>query len=95
MNKNQLAQQLAISERLPLSTAFMAVDGIIRIIGETLAKGDDLALRSFGVFSPVYREQRPARNPITNEVVIVPAHRTVKFRPSKELKESLNRCDEN
>lgn len=90
MNKNKLAQELAVSERLPLSTAFKAVDGLIRIASETLAKGEDIAIRCFGVFTPVNRAERPARNPKTNEEIMVPAHRTVKFRPSKELKESLN-----
>lgn len=94
MNKNKLAQELAVSERLPLSTAFKAVDGIIRIIGETLAKGEDIAVRCFGVFSVVNRAERPARNPLTNEEIMVPAHRTVKFRPSKEIKEAINRCHE-
>ena len=94
MNKTKLAQELAVSERLPLSTAFKAVDGIIRIIGETLAKGEDIAIRCFGVFSIVKRVERPARNPRTQEKVIVPSHLTVKFRPSKELKQTLNICDE-
>ncbi|MDE5871176.1 MAG: HU family DNA-binding protein [Muribaculaceae bacterium] len=94
MNKNQLAHKLAVSERLPLSTAFKAVDGIIRIIGETLARGEEMAVRCFGIFSPVERAERPARNPHTQEKVMVPAHRTVKFRPSKELKEMLNRGHE-
>ena len=90
MNKNQLAQELAVSERLPLSTAFKAVDGIIRIVGETLAAGEEVSFRGFGVFSIVHRSERPARNPHTNDEVMVPAHRTVKFRPSKELKKTLN-----
>lgn len=94
MNKNQLAQELAVSEKLHLSTAFKAVDGIFRIIGETLAKGDDMAIRCFGVFSTVNRAERPARNPHTNVAVLVPAHLTVKFRPSNELKKILNNCND-
>lgn len=90
MNKNKLAQELAVSERLPLSTAVKAVDGIIRIMGETLAKGEDMAIRCFGVLSVVHREERLGRNPKTGEEKTIPAHLTVKFRPSKELKESLN-----
>ncbi len=38
MTKNDLAREVAVSEKLHLSTAVKAVDGIIRVIKEALAK---------------------------------------------------------
>lgn len=90
MTKNELTKELAVSEKLHLSTAVKAVDGAIRIIKEALVKGDEVTLRGFGTLSAVKREQRSALHFKTKEPIIVPAHTSVKFKISKELKEQLN-----
>ena len=90
MTKNDLAREVSVSEKLHLSTAVKAVDGIFRVIKETLAKGEEVTLRGFGTLSVVQREERNAVHFKTKEPIVVPAHRSVKFRISKELKEQLN-----
>lgn len=90
MTKNDLARELAVSEKLHLSTAVKAVDGIIRILKESLTKGDDVSLRGFGTLAVVQREERPARHFSTGEHITIPAHRTVKFKISNELKDAIN-----
>ncbi|MCH5234504.1 MAG: integration host factor subunit beta [Muribaculaceae bacterium] len=90
MKKNDLVKELAVSEKLTLTTATKAVDGVIRVIKETLAKGEDITLRGFGTLSVVDCAEKTARNISTGQPVIIPAHKSVKFKPSKELKESLN-----
>lgn len=90
MRKSELARELAVSEKIHLSTATKAVDGILRIIKEALAKDEDVTLRGFGTLSTLQREARPAIDFQTKEPITIPAHRTVKFKISKELKEILN-----
>lgn len=90
MTKNDLAKELAVSEKLHLSTAVKAIDGLIRILKENLVKGEDIFLRGFGTLAVVHREQRPARNLSSGETIIVPAHRSVKFRPGADLKNLLS-----
>ncbi len=90
MKKDELVKELAVSEKLHLSTAVKAVDGILRIVKETLAKGESITLRGFGTIAPVMRDERTARNFKTGGTVTIPAHRTVNIRPSRELKEMLN-----
>lgn len=90
MTKNDLAREVAVSEKLHLSTSVKAVDGILRVIKETLAKGEDVTLRGFGTLSVIQREERNAVHFKTKEPIVVPAYRTVKLRISKELKEQLN-----
>ena len=51
MTKNDLAREVSVSEKLHLSTAVKAVDGIIRVIKEALAKGEEVTLRGFGTLS--------------------------------------------
>lgn len=90
MRKNELAKELAVSEKLHLSTSIKAVDGVLRILRETLAKGEEVTLRGFGTLCVVQREERNAVHFKTKEPIVIPAHNTVKFKPSKELKEQLN-----
>lgn len=90
MTKNDLAIEASVSEKLHLSTAVKAVDGIIRVIKEALAKGEEVTLRGFGTLSVVQCEERNAVHFKTKEPIVVPAHRTVRIRISKELKEQLN-----
>lgn len=90
MTKNELAKELAVSEHLHLSTATQAVDGILRIIKNALADGDDITLRGFGTISTVKREARNAVDFKTNTSITIPAFRTVRIKISKELKNILN-----
>ncbi len=90
MTKNELAKEVAVSEKLHLSTTFQAVDGILRVIKETLAKGESVVIRGFGTFQPIECKERPARDFKTGKPCVIPAHRSAKFRVSKDLVKVLN-----
>jgi len=90
MTKNELAKEVAVSEKLHLSTTFQAVDGILRVIKQTLAKGEPVIIRGFGTFQPIEVAERPARNFKTGKPVTIPAHKSAKFRVSKDLVKVLN-----
>lgn len=91
MNKNMLAKEVAVSEKVTLTTAFKTVDGALRIIAETLAKGESVKLRGFGAFSVVNKPERILKNIHTGKPVTVPAHKSVRFKPSKETVTKLNK----
>lgn len=90
MTKNELAKEVAVSEKLHLSTTFQAVDGILRVIKQTLAKGEPVIIRGFGTFQQIEVAERPARNFKTGKPVTIPAHKSAKFRVSKDLVKVLN-----
>lgn len=93
MNKNMLAKEVAVSEKVTLTTAFKTVDGALRIIAETLAKGESVKLRGFGAFTVVNRTERVLKNIRTGKPVIIPAHKSVRFKPSKEIVTKVNNED--
>ena len=88
MTKNELAKEVAVSEKLHLSTTFQAVDGILRVIKQTLAKGEPVIIRGFGTFQPINCKERPARDFKSGKSVTI--HKSVKFRVSKDLVKVLN-----
>lgn len=86
MTKNELAKEVAVSEKLHLSTTFQAVDGILRVIKQTLSKGEPVIIRGFGTFQPTECKERHARDFKT----VIPAHKSAKFRVSKDFIKFLN-----
>ena len=63
-------------------------------IADELAKGNRIEFRDFGVFEVRMRAPRTAQNPRTLKPVMVPAKRTVKFKPGRSLRESLENIEE-
>ena len=57
---------------------------------QELGEGNRLEFRGFGVFEVVTRKQKLARNPRTNEELMVPPHKVVRFKMGKEMQKKLN-----
>lgn len=93
MNKNMLAKEVAVSEKVTLSTAFKTVDGVLRVITKTLAKGESIQLRGFGSFTVVNKSERIVKDIKTGKPFTVPAHKSVRFKPSKEFVTKVNNED--
>ena len=58
-------------------------------IAEALAKGEKVAVPNFGTFQVAKRAARKGRNPATGKTITIAASKTVRFKPSKNLKENL------
>jgi nucleoid DNA-binding protein len=67
------------------------IDGLLATISYALQMGERIDLRGFGNFKVVKRKERTARNPGTNESIRVPEQNAAVFKPSKDLKEFINR----
>ena len=93
MTKIELAKEVAVSEKLSLFTTVKALDGIIRVIRETLSRREDVYLSELGALVSYDCEERVARNPKTGESTTIPAHRSVKFRVGKNIIDYLNPSD--
>jgi DNA-binding protein HU-beta/integration host factor subunit alpha len=56
-------------------------------IGESLARGDKVELRNFGVFEVKVRRARVGRNPNAPKATVpIPQRSVVRFRPGKEMR---------
>ena len=67
------------------------IDGFLATLSYALQMGERVDLRGFGNFKVVKRKERIARNPGTNTEIRVPAQYAAVFKPSKDLKEFINR----
>ena len=89
MTKQQLIEEISEHTGLRRSEAKKAVEGAMEVITKALVSGDNVYLRGFGTFEVRTVKEKRARIVSTGEACIVPAHRTVKFKPSNELKIAL------
>lgn len=62
----------------------------VELITESIAQGDQVVLRKFGIFSVKEVKPKIGRNPRNPEKDIpIPARKVVKFKMGKKLKETL------
>ena len=77
----RIASDLNVDQVLTKKIVQRTLDTIL----ETVAQEDRLELRNFGVFEAKGRAARKARNPRTNEEVLVPAKRVLAFQAGKKV----------
>ena len=70
--------------------AGVMVDTIVDIIAKTLVSGEKVSLSGFGTLDILERSERQGRNPKTGESMVIPASKTVKFKPAPSLKDAVN-----
>lgn len=89
VTKQQLIEKISQQTGLRRSEAKKAVESTMQILSQAFAAGDNVYLRGFGTFAVRNVKEKKARIVATGETCIVPAHRTVSFKPSSELKNLL------
>jgi len=92
--KKDIVKQIAIKYNLPQLDTKNVVQSLLDSIVDVIATEGRLELRDFGVFQVKQRAARKARNPKTNESVIVPPRRVVTFKPGKLLQEKVAALNE-
>ena len=85
MTKLEISRELAERQDMPLADAIKAVDGVIDIMKDAFKNGRNVYLRGLGSFVIKERKEKTGRNPRTGEVIIIPAHKEVKFNQSQSL----------
>jgi DNA-binding protein HU-beta len=90
MNKGDLINKIADGANLSKAQAGEALNAVLDGITDALKDGDKVTLIGFGTFSVSKREARTGRNPQTGETIQIAAKNVVKFKPGKELSDSVN-----
>ncbi len=81
-----LSNKLAMSKADAEKTINIVLDDIVA----ALKAGDRVNISGFGTFSVSDRHARTGRNPKTGEAIQISASRSARFKPGKQLKDSLN-----
>ncbi|MFZ0886869.1 MAG: HU family DNA-binding protein [Candidatus Binataceae bacterium] len=90
MTKTELIDGLANKLAMSKADAEKAINIVLNDIVAALKTGDRVNISGFGTFSVSSRQARAGRNPKTGETIQISASRSAKFKPGKQLKDSLN-----
>ena len=66
------------------------VEGLLKIMKDTLSKGEDLLISGFGKFSVRQKRARRGRNPQTKEEITLAARKVLVFKASGVLRKRIN-----
>jgi nucleoid DNA-binding protein len=87
LTKRDLVMRISEETGLIQTQVFDVVQKTLNYITESLAKGDKVELRNFGVFDVKVRKARVGRNPNKpDKDVPIPARAMVKFKAGKEMR---------
>jgi DNA-binding protein HU-beta len=90
MTKQKICVKIAEATGLSQSEAKKSLDATLGTIEDSLTRDEKVTFIGFGSFSTATRKARKGRNPRTGEEIDIPASKTVKFAPGRNLKEILN-----
>ncbi len=87
MTKRELVVRIAKETGLVQEDVFTVIQKTLDYIIESLAKGENVEFRNFGVFEVRVRKARVGRNPNKPaHVVTIPSRRVVKFKMGRIMK---------
>ncbi len=84
---NKISREMNISKQ----EAEAGINLFFQTIKEALQREEEIELRGFGSFRFRKRNPRMGRNPRTGETVQIPSKKVLYFKPSKLLKNLINK----
>jgi integration host factor subunit beta len=91
MIKADLINKISKDLNIPKQEAESGVNMFFDAIKDALLSGEEIEVRGFGSFRFRNRPPRAGRNPRTGDPVKVPSKKVLYFKPSKLLKELINK----
>jgi DNA-binding protein HU-beta len=93
MTKAEIVAIIAANTGMTKLEVDSVLKGFFETVIEAMKRGDNIELRGFGTYKVLRRAQRVARNPKTNEEVIVPQQFIPMFKPSKDFKKEVQNSE--
>jgi len=90
ITRNDVADQIFAEIGLSRKDSADILDMVIDEIKDTLKKGEDVKLSSFGTFSLHKKNSRIGRNPKTGVAAEITPRTVISFKPSQMLRKKIN-----
>lgn len=95
VTKADIIERIAAGTGLTRIETEAVVNGFVATVIHGLTRGDSIEIRGFGSFKVQHRSARNARNPRTNEEIELGERYVPAFKPSRELREEVDRAAKN
>ncbi|MGK5594236.1 MAG: HU family DNA-binding protein [Parachlamydiaceae bacterium] len=94
MTKKKLISSISQEKGLHPNDVRNVIQAFLDRLTESLAEGERLEFRDFGVFEVVVRKQKIGRNPKNASVpIVIPARYAVKFTPGKKMRKLIEKVE--
>ena len=92
MTKKKLIQSISQEKNVHPNDVRQVIQSFLDKMIDSLAEGERLEFRDFGVFEVVVRKQKIGRNPKNAAVpIVIPARSAVKFTPGKKMRKLIEK----
>jgi DNA-binding protein HU-beta len=89
VTKTELVESVAQDLGLSKADAQRTVEAVLARITAGLTRDAKVQIQGFGTFHAKMRKERMGRNPQTKEPMLIPASKTVTFKPGQDLKSKV------
>lgn len=89
--KNTIVQNVANLLGMKVVDVKRVVDAFLDEVQFQIASGNRVHFNNLGIFETRKRKARVGRNPKTGETVHIPERVVATFKPTKELKDAVNK----
>lgn len=91
MKRSDIIRTIQVQfKNMRTSDAMTVLDTVMDEMIAAIAGGDRIEIRGFGSFQMRKHSTKNGYNPTTGETMIVPAGKTVLFKPSRDLTKKMN-----
>ena len=90
LTKEKLINTLNTQMGLGKQESRKVVESLLKIMKDTLSRGEDLLISGFGKFKVRQKKARPGRNPQTKESMTLAARKVLVFKASGVLRKRIN-----
>lgn len=89
MSSKHIVKRIAQEHNLSIHMTQSILDSVLDELQDVFHRGDAITFTGFGQFTSVKRSARQGRNPRTGTKLPVPELRSVRFKPSRKLRERI------
>ena len=89
MTKKELIDKIASETGVTKKDSEMMFDKIIQVIADELAESGEIRIAGLGIFRVGEFAETTRYNALAGGVKTYPAHKRVRFKPAKELKDRV------
>ena len=92
VTKKDLVNQISQEKNIHPNEVRHIIQAFLDKMMDSLAQGDRLEFREFGIFDVVRRKQKIGRNPKNASVaIVIPSRNAVKFTPGKKMRKMVEK----
>lgn len=94
MKKGELVTKVheqlkGLDYNIPKRDTALILDTVFNTVFDLVVAGEEVHLGQLGKLTTIKKKERKGRNPQTGEEMVIPAHKAVKYKPSKMIKDAV------